>query len=81
MITATSLNNPKFAKKIRRAFWLAKMQGIKTKRRSTEYVKNRKGNNSLRIDYYPKTGELVVFAAGAGMKNYARLILPIISGI
>lgn len=80
MITCTSLNNPKFAKKIRRAFWLAKMQGIKTKRRSTEYVENRHGNNSLRIDYYPY-GEMVCYASGAGLKNYASLILPIVSGI
>lgn len=80
MITSTSLMNPKFAKKIRRAFWLAKMQSIKTKQRATGYIQNRKGNNALRIDVYP-SGELVVYSAGGGMKNYAQLILPIVSGI
>ena len=80
MFTATSFNNPRFAKKIRRAFWLAKMEAIKAKNRSTQYIKNRKGNNCVRLDVYP-SGELVAYAAGGGMKNYARLILPIISGI
>lgn len=80
MFTATSFNNPKFAKKIRRAFWLAKMEAIKAKKRSTQYIKNRKGNNCVRLDVYPN-GELVVYAAGCGMKNHARLILPIVSGI
>ena len=80
MLTRTSLNNPKFAKKIRRAFWLAKMEAIKAKKRSTQYVKNRKGKKCVRLDVYPN-GELVAYAANGGMKNYARLILPIISGI
>ena len=80
MITKTSLNNPKFAKRIRRSFWIAKMEAIKTKKRSTVYVKNKKGNNSLRIDYYPQ-GELVVYGSGSGMKNYASLIVDIVEGI
>lgn len=80
MITVTSLKNPKFAKRIRRAFWICKMQSLKTKQRATGYIQNRKGNNALRIDVYP-SGELVVYSAGGGMKNHARLILPIVSGI
>lgn len=80
MLTKTSLNNPKFAKRIRRSFWLAKMEAIKTNKRATYYVKNRKGNNSLRIDYYPQ-GELVVYGSGSGMKNFAPLILPVIAGV
>lgn len=80
MITVTSLKNPKFAKRIRRSFWLCKMEAIKSNKRATTYVKNKKGNNSLRLDYYP-TGELVVFAAGQGMKNYANLVVDIVEGI
>ena len=80
MITKTSLNNPKFAKKIRRAFWLAKMETIKTKKRSTQYVKNRKGNNCVRLDVYAN-GELVAYTANGGMKNYASLLVDIVEGI
>lgn len=80
MITKTSLNNPRFAKRIKRTFWLAKMEAIKTKKRSTHYVKNRHGDNCIRLDVYPD-GEMVAYAANGGMKNYARLILPIVSGI
>ena len=80
MITKTSLNNPKFAKKIRRQYWILKMQAIKTKQRVTGYVANRHGNNVLRIDVH-KSGEIVVYAAGSGMKNFAPLILPIVSGV
>ena len=80
MLTKTSLNNPKFAKRIRRAFWLCKMEAIKSNKRATVYVKNKKGNNSLKIDYYPK-GELVVYGSGSGMRNYAGLIVDIVEGI
>lgn len=80
MITQTSLNNPKFAKKVRRSFWLAKMEAIKTKERATCYIKNRKGNNSLRIDVYPK-GDFVAYSAGNGSKNCANLIIGILEGI
>ena len=80
MLTKTSFNNPKFAKKIRRQYWILKMQAIKTKQRATGYVANRHGHNVLRIDVH-KSGELVCYAAGAGMKNYASLILPIVSGV
>lgn len=80
MITKTSLNNPKFAKKIRRNFWLCKMEAIKTKQRATVYVQNRYGNNSLRIDVYP-SGEMVCYSAGGGMKNHASLIVDIVEGI
>lgn len=81
MITKTSLNNPKFAKKIRRNFWICKMEAIKTKQRATVYVQNRHGANSLRIDYYPASGEMVCYGAGSGMKNYANLIVDIVEGI
>lgn len=80
MITKTSLNNPRFAKRIKRMFWLAKMEAIKTKKRSTYYVKNRKGNNCIRLDVYPN-GELVAYTAGGGMKNYASLLVDIVNGI
>ena len=80
MITKTSFNNPKFAKRIKREFWLLKMQAIKTKQRAVGYVKNRKGNNVLRIDVY-SSGEVVCYAANDGMKNYASLILPIVSDV
>lgn len=80
MITRTSFNNPKFAKRIKREFWILKMQAIKTKQRAVGYVKNRKGNNVLRIDVY-SSGEVVCYAAGQGMRNYASLILPIVSGV
>lgn len=79
MITKTSLNNPKFAKRIKREFWLLKMQAIKTKQRAVGYVKNRHGSNVLRIDVY-SSGEVVCYTANGGMKTYASLILPIVSG-
>lgn len=74
MITSTSFLNPKFCKKVRRSLWLAQMQAIKTKKRSTEYVKNRHGNAVLRLDVLP-SGELTVYASGCGMKNYASIVL------
>ena len=80
MITSTSLMHPKFAKRIKREFWLLKMQAIKTKQRAVGYVKNRKGNNVLRIDVY-SSGELAVYAAGSGMRNYASLVVDIVGGI
>lgn len=80
MMTKTSFNNPKFAKKIRRQYWILKMQAIKTKQRATGYVKNRHGNNVLRLDVTTQ-GELICYASGQGMRNYTRLILPIVSGI
>ena len=80
MITKTSFNNPRFAKRIKREFWLLKMQAIKTKQRAVGYVKNRHGSNVLRIDVY-SSGEVVCYAANSGMKNYAALILPIVSGV
>ena len=79
MINATSLSHPKIQKKIRREYWLLKMQAIKTKQRAVGYVKNRKGNNFLRIDVHP-SGELVCYAAGMGMRNYVSVVLPIVEG-
>ena len=80
MLTSTSFNNPKFAKKIRRQYWILKMQAIKTKQRATGYVKNRKGNNVLRLDVH-SDGEIVCYAAGMGMRNYASLVVDIVEGI
>ena len=80
MITRTSLNNPRFAKRIKRTFWLAKMEAIKTKKRSTHYVKNRHGNNCIRLDVFP-SGEMAAYAAGGGMKNYASILVDIVNGI
>lgn len=79
MITSTSFLNPKFCKKVRRSLWLAQMQAIKTKKRSTEYVKNRKGHAVLRLDVLP-SGELTVYANGRGMVNYASVILKVLEG-
>lgn len=80
MITKTSLNNPRFAKRIKRMFWLAKMEAIKTKKRSTQYIKNRHGDNCIRIDVFP-SGELVAYASNGGMKNYASLLVDVVNGI
>lgn len=74
MITSTSLSHPKFLKRIKRALWLAKLQSMKTGKRATEYVQNRKGNNVLRIDVFA-TGELVCYVAGRGMQNYSSVVL------
>ena len=80
MITKTSLKNPRFAKRIKRMFWLAKMESIKAKKRSTQYIKNRKGSNCIRLDVYPN-GEMVAYVANGGMKNYASLLVDIVNGI
>jgi hypothetical protein len=74
MITYTSLLNPKFLKRLRRSLWLAKLQSMKTGKRSTEYVVNRKGNNVLRIDMLA-TGEMLCYIAGRGMQNYSAMII------
>lgn len=77
MITSTSLSHPKFLKRIKRALWLAKLQSLKTGKRSTEYVKNRKGNNVLRIDMFA-SGEMVCYIAGRGMNNYSAMITKVL---
>lgn len=74
MITQTSLNNPRFINRIKRHIWLARLESMAKHKRSTQYVKNRKGHNSLRIDFYPD-GELAVYAAGQGMRNYANMVI------
>lgn len=74
MITSTSLLNPKFAKRIKRALWLAKLQSMKTNKRSTEYVQNRNGRNVIRLDVY-KDGSMAAYASGMGSKDISKMIL------
>jgi len=74
MITSTSLLNPKFAKRIKRALWLAKLQSMKTGKRSTEYVQNRNGRNVIRIDVY-SDGSMSAYASGMGSKDISKMIL------
>ena len=73
MITSTSLLNPKFAKRIKRALWLAKLQSIKTGKRATEYVQNRNGRTVIRLDVY-KDGSMAAYASGMGSKDYSAII-------
>jgi hypothetical protein len=74
MFTQTSFNNPKFAKRIKRGLWLAKLQSMKTGKRSTEYVKNRKGSACIRIDVY-SDGSMAAYASGMGSKDISKMIL------
>lgn len=74
MITYTSLLNPKFLKRLRRSLWLAKLQSMKTNKRSTEYVVNRKGNACIRLDVY-KDGSMSAYASGMGSKDISKMIL------
>ena len=74
MITSTSLLNPKFAKRIKRALWLAKLQSMKTGKRSTEYVQNRHNRNVIRLDVY-KDGSMSAYASGMGSKDISKLVL------
>lgn len=74
MITSTSLLNPKFAKRIKRALWLAKLQSMKTNKRATEYVKNRHGNACIRLDVY-SDGSMSAYASGMGGKDISKMIL------
>lgn len=77
MITKTSLKHPKIQKRIKRSIWLATMQAIKTGEKATCYVENRYNERVLEINIMP-TGELIVYAKGCGMKNYAKNLLQII---
>jgi len=74
MFTQTSFTNAKFAKRIKRALWLAKLQSMKTGKRCTEYVKNRKGNACIRIDVY-SDGSMSAYASGMGSKDISKMIL------
>ena len=74
MITSTSLSHPKFLKRIKRASWLAKLQSMKTGKRSTEYVVNRNGRNVIRLDVY-KDGSMSAYASGMGSKDISKMIL------
>lgn len=73
MITSTSLSNPKFLKRIRRALWLAKLQSLASGKRSTEYVKNRRGNNVLRLDVQGVTLQ-AAYASGGSSKDFSKTI-------
>jgi hypothetical protein len=74
MFTQTSFTNPKFAKRIKRALWLAQLSSMKTGKRSTEYVQNRNGRNVIRLDVY-KDGSLAAYASGSGSKDYSAMII------
>lgn len=74
MITSTSLNNPKFIKRIRRSLWIAQLTSMKTGRRCTEYVVNRNGRNVIRLDVY-KDGSMSAYASGMGSKDISKMIL------
>lgn len=74
MFTQPSFNNPKFAKRIKRALWLAKLQSMKTGKRCTEYVQNRHGRNVIHLDVY-KDGSMSAYASGMGSKDISKMIL------
>ena len=80
MITSTSLLNPKFAKRIKRALRLAKLQSMKTGKRCTEYVKNRDGRNVIRLDVY-KDGSMSAYASGMGSKDISKMILKALDNV
>ena len=80
MFTQTSFTNPKFAKRIKRALWLAKLQSMKTGKRATEYVVNRRGRNVIRLDVYPK-GDMAAYASGCGSKDIAKMILKALDNV
>lgn len=77
MITSTSLLNPKFAKRIKRALWLAKLQSMKTNKRATEYVQNRHGRNVIRLDVY-KDGSMSAYASGMNSKDISKMIIKVL---
>jgi hypothetical protein len=74
MFTKTSLKHTTFQKRIKRALWLAKLQSMKTGKRCTEYIKNRKGNACIRIDVY-SDGNMSAYASGMGSKDISKMIL------
>lgn len=77
MITSTSLLNPKFLKRIRRSLWLAQLSSMKTGKRCTEYVKNRKGNACICIDVY-SDGSMAAYASGMGSKDISKMIVKVL---
>lgn len=74
MITSTSLNNATFLKHIRQTLWLCRLEACKTKKRSTKYVTNRKGIDTLKISVYP-SGQMAAYATGTGNKDFTSMIL------
>ncbi|MGL5013072.1 MAG: hypothetical protein ACRC6V_02120 [Bacteroidales bacterium] len=73
MFTQTSFSNPTFIRRIRRALWLAKLQSLKTGKRSTQYVVNRKGNSVLRLDVQGVTLQ-AAYASGCSSKDFSAMI-------
>lgn len=73
MIASTSLSNPKFLKRIRRALWLAKLESLASGKRSTGYVQNRKGNYVLRLDVKGVTLQ-AAYASGCSSKDFSKMI-------
>lgn len=76
-ITASSLSHPTTVRHIRQALWLCKLELCKQKRQAKEcqavqYVKNKKGENFLRIDL--RNGGNVV-AYGIGGKDYSKAVI------
>jgi hypothetical protein len=79
MFTQTSFSNPTFIRRIRRALWLAQLQSLASGKRSTEYVKNRKGNNVLRLDVQGVTLQ-AAYATGCSSKDFSKTINKALEG-
>ena len=78
MITKTSMLHPSFQKNIRAALWLAKLESKKTGCRSVQYVQNRNGRNTLRLDVYD--GKLTsVYASGHSSKDFVSIVLEVLT--
>lgn len=73
-ITASSLTHPTTIRHIRQALWLCKLERHATKCRAVQYVKNKKGENFLRIDL-AYNGDLWVHADGSGSKDYSKAVI------
>ncbi len=78
-ITASSLTHPTTIRHIRQALWLCKIELCKLKRqaakcRAVQYVKNKKGENYLRVDL-AYNGDLCVYAGGQGSKDYSKAVI------
>ena len=73
-ITASSLTHPTTIRHIRQALWLCKLERQATKCRSVQYVKNKKGENYLRVDL-AYNGDLCVYAGGQGSKDYSKAVI------
>ena len=77
MFTSSTFKNPTFLKHIKQTLWLARMESLKTGKRSVQYVQNRNGRNVLRLDVYD--GKLTsVYASGHSSKDFAPMLEKIL---